>query len=76
MAVGADDVALVDFGLKARRRGEHRCSSGEAERLAARLAVIEVHLVSLEDAAAVETRNRSRLPQVVVRSVLSDPDAL
>lgn len=75
VAVRAHDVALRDLGEELPARTKQRVRTRQTERLCLRIAMIEIHDVGREDAAAIHTRDLSELAQPRERRLLTSNDA-
>jgi len=76
MAIDANDVAFRSFGQDLLAVLERGATGAKVERLLARVAMIEVHLVRREPTATVMTGNSSELSQECRRRLLPAPDPL
>jgi len=76
MAVRADHVALCYLGEQTHAVHKHGATIGHLKALLRGIAMIEVHLIWLERAAAVGARYATKLAQEFDRRVLARADAL
>ena len=76
MAAGAHDVALVDLREQPRSRHQHRATLGHAEQLVCRISVVEIHLMGLEDHAAVGAGSLPQISQQRDGCSLASPNTL
>jgi hypothetical protein len=63
MAVRAHDVALVYLSEQAGSRHQHRAALGYAEQFVCLIPVVEIHLMRLEDHAALGAGSLPEIPQ-------------
>ena len=73
MAVGADDVALRDFGHEFCGGHQHRSAGHQVEKLGRRISVIEVHLERFEAPTAVHAWDSAQISEHFDSAGLPDP---